>query len=207
MASDESQSPSSEDLNMGLGKLRLGFKLSILTIAFFVASPLYGLGLGLGLGVIAIYMLTVYQRAAGWRLLGFKETRTMMLVCGVFMTVYPLYLLFFGLLLSGYLIMLSATGLIFWIPLFAWALYTYVENRSAKELEKMLHVNLWPPRIFALVGIVAFVVGEISSLIFLRNQTLFLPFAASAAASPFLIISCVFFIRRLKFPIETSEKV
>ena len=207
MASDESQGPSPEELSIGLGKLRLGFKLSILTVVLFVASPLYGLGFGLGLGVIAIYVLTVYQRAAGWRSLGFKETRTTMLVCGVFVAVYPLYLLFFGLLLSGYLIMLSATGLIFWIPLFAWALYTYVENRSAKELGKMLHVNLWPSRIFALGGIVAFVVGEIFSLIFLRNQTLFLPFVASAVASPFLIISCVFFIRRLKLQVETSEKV
>lgn len=207
MASNESQGPSPEDMNMGLGKLRLGFKLSILAVALFVASPLYGLELGLGIGVIAIYMLTVYQRAAGWRLLGFKETRTTMLVCGVFLAVYPLYLLFFGLFLSGYLIMLSAAGLIFWIPLFAWALYTSVENRSAKELEKMLRVDLWPPRIFALVGIVAFVVGEIFSLIFLRNQTLFLPFVATAVASPFLIISCIFFISRLKFPIETSEKV
>lgn len=206
MASDESQGPSSEDLSMGLGKLRLGFKLSILTIALFVASPLYGVGLGLGLGVIAIYLLTVYQRAAGWRLLGFKETRTTMLVCGVFMAVYPLYLLFFELLLSGYLNMLSATGLIFWIPLFAWALYTYVENRSAKELEKKLNVNLWPPRIFALIGIVAFVVGEIISLTVVPNLTLFLPFVASAVASPFLIISCVFFIRRLKFPTEAPEK-
>jgi hypothetical protein len=207
MASDESQGPSPEELSAGLGKLRLGFKLSILTVALFVASPLYGLGFGLGLGVIAIYFLTVYQRATGWRLLGFKETRTTMLVCGVFVAVYPLYLLFFGLLLSGYLNMLSATGLIFWIPLFAWALYTYVENRSAKELEKKLHVNLRPPRIFALMGIVAFVVGEVFSLIVLPNLTLFLPFVASAAASPFLIISCVFFIRRLKAPTEAPETV
>jgi hypothetical protein len=192
----ETQALSPEIVNAAFEKLKLGFKLSIISIVLFVASPLWGAGF-LGFGLIAIYILSVYQRASGWQLLGFRETRTTMLVCAVFLVVYPFCLLLTGLFLWGLFYMLMATGLIFWLPLFPWALYTYVENRSIKELEKRLRINLRSARILALIGIVALVMVAFFGWI-LHLFALNFPFVSGIFASPFLIASCVLLIKRLR---------
>lgn len=93
--------------------------------------------------------------------------------------------------------MLMATGLIFWLPLFPWALYTYVENRSIKELEKRLHMNLGSARILALIGIVALVMVAFFGWI-LHLYALNFLFVWGIFASPFLIASCVLLIKRLR---------
>ena len=98
---NETQDVSLEIVSAAFEKLRLGFKLSIISIVLFVASPLWGAGF-LGFGLIAIYILNVWQRASGWKLLGFHETRTTILVCAVFLVVYPFCLLLTGLFLWGF---------------------------------------------------------------------------------------------------------
>ena len=85
------------------------------------------------------------------------------------------------------------TGSIFWLPLFPWALYTYAENRSIKELEKRLHINLRSARILALIGIVALVIVACFGWI-LQLFALNFPFVWGIFASPFLIASCVLLI-------------
>jgi len=193
---NETQGVSPEIVSAAFEKLKLGFKLSIISIVLFVASPLWGAGF-LGFGLIAIYILSVYQRASGWKLLGFRETRTTILVCAVFLVVYPFCLLFTGLFLWGFFDMLMVTGLIFWLPLFPWALYTYVENRSIRELEKRLRINLRSARILALIGIVALVMVACFGWI-LHVDALNFPFVSGIFASPFLIASCVLLIKRLR---------
>jgi hypothetical protein len=101
--------------------------------------------------------------------------------------------------------MLMVTGLIFWFPLFPWALYTYVENRSIKELEKRLHINLRYARILALIGIVALVIVTCFGWI-LHLYALYFPFVSGIFASPFLIASCVLLIKRLRPLSDVSEK-
>ena len=201
---NETQGVSPEIVRAAFEKLKLGFKLSIISIVLFVASPLWGAGF-LGFGLIAIYILSVYQRASGWKLLGFRETRTTILVCAAFLVVYPFCLLLTGLFLWGLFYMLMVTGLIFWFPLFPWALYTYVENRSIKELEKQLHTNLRSARILALIGIVALVMAACFGWI-LHLDALKFPFVSGIFASPFLIASCVLLIKRLKPSSDVPEK-
>ena len=201
---NETHGVSPEIVSAAFEKLRLGFKLSIISIVLFVASPLWGVGF-LGFGLIAIYILSVYQRASGWKLLGFRETRTTILVGAVFLVVYPFCLLLTGLFLWGFFDMLMATGLIFWFPLFPWALYTYVENRSMKELEKRLHINLRSARILALIGIAALVIVACFGWI-LHLYALDFPFVSGIFASPFLIASCVLLIKRLRPSSDVPEK-
>jgi len=203
MAPNELPALSPDAVASAFEKLRLGFKLSIITIVLFVASPLLGVSF-LGFGLIAIYILSVYQRASGWKLLGFRETRTTILVCAVFLVVYPFCLLFTGLFLWGFFDMLMVTGLIFWLPLFPWALYTYVENRSIRELEKRLRINLRSARILALIGIVALVVVACFGWI-LHLYALNFPFVSGIFASPLLIASCVLLIKRLKPSSDVPE--
>jgi hypothetical protein len=93
--------------------------------------------------------------------------------------------------------MLMVTGLIFWLPLFPWALYTYVENRSIKELEKRLRINLRSARVLALIGIVALVMVACFGWI-LHVDALNFPFVSGIFASPLLIASCVLLIKRLR---------
>jgi len=100
---NETQALSPEIVRAAFEKLRLGFKLSIISIVLFVTSPIWGAGF-LGFGLMAIYILSVYQRASGWKLLGFQETRTTILVGAVFLVVYPFWLLLTGLFLGGFLI-------------------------------------------------------------------------------------------------------
>jgi hypothetical protein len=204
MALNELPALSPDAVASAFEKLRLGFKLSIISIVLFVASPLWGAGF-LGFGLIAIYILSVYQRASGWKLLGFRETRTTMLVCAVFLVVYPFWLLLTGLFLWGFFDMLMVTGLIFWFPLFPWALYTYVENRSMKKLEKQLHINLRSATILPLIGIVALVMAACFGWI-LHLDALKFPFVSGIFASPFLIASCVLFIKRLRPLSDVPEK-
>jgi hypothetical protein len=193
---NELQSVSPEIVSAAFEKLKLGFKLSIISIALFVASPLWGAGL-LGFGLIAIYILSIYQRASGWKLLGFRETRTLMLVCAVFLVVYPFCLLLSVLFLWGYFYMLMATGLIFWLPLFPWALYTYVENRSLGELEKRSRINLRSARILALIGVVVIVMVTCFGWV-LNLSALIFPSISGIFASPFLIASSALLIKRLR---------
>ena len=116
MALSESQALSPDAVASAFEKLKLGFKLSIITIVLFMTSSVYG-GFGvLGVAIIAIYLLDVYQRASGWTLLGFKETRTVMLVCAVFLAVYPFLLLFVGFGYWGFFNALTTIGAVFGLP-------------------------------------------------------------------------------------------
>ena len=101
--------------------------------------------------------------------------------------------------------MLMVTGLIFWLPLFPWALYTYVENRSIRELERRLRINLRSARILALIGIVALVIVACFGWI-LHLSALNFPFVSGIFASPFLVASCVLLIKRLKLLSDVPKK-
>jgi hypothetical protein len=205
MALDESQALSLDAMPTAFEKLRLGFKLSIITIVLFMTSSISG-GFGfLGVAVIAVYLLDVYQRASGWTLLGFKETRTVMLVCAVFLTVYPFFLLFAGFGYWGFFNAFATTGAVFELPIIPWALYTYVESRSAKELEKKLNMNFKSARILPLIGIVALVATNAVGFAF-QLYALYYPFVSGIFASPFLIASCVLFIRKLRLSSESPSK-
>jgi hypothetical protein len=205
MALDESQALSPDAVASAFERLKLGFKLSIITVVLFATSLLYG-GFGVfGVAVIAIYLLDVYQRASGWMLLGFKETRTVMLVCAVFLSVYPFLLLFAGFAYWGIFSIMTTAGAVFVIPLIPWALYTYVESTSAKELEKRFGIDLKSARILPLIGIVVLIAASAVGFA-LHLYALYYPFVSGIFASPFLIASCVLFTRRLKLPPESSAK-
>jgi hypothetical protein len=205
MALNESEALSPDAVASAFEKLKLGFKLSIITIVLFMTSSLYG-GFGvLGFAVIAVYLLDVYQRASGWTLLGFKETRTVMLVCAVFLAVYPFFLLFAGFSYWGFFNALTTTGAVFGLPIIPWALYTYVESRSAKELERKLNMDFKSARILPLIGIAALLAANAVGFA-LQLYALYYPFVSGIFASPFLIASCALFIRKLKLPSESSAK-
>ena len=205
MALDELQALSPDAVALAFEKLKLGFKLSIITIVLFMTSSLYG-GLGvLGVAVIAIYLLDVYQRASGWTLLGFKETRTVMLVCAVLLAVYPFFLLFAGFGYWGFFNVLTTNGTVFGLPIIPWALYTYVESRSAKELEKRLNIDLKYARILPLVGIAALFAASAVGIA-LQLYALYYPFVSGIFAAPFLIASCALFIKKLRLTSDSSSK-
>ena len=205
MALSESQALSPDAVASAFEKLKLGFKLSIITIVLFMTSSLYG-GFGvLGFAVIAVYLLDVYQRASAWTLLGFKETRTVMLVCAVFLAVYPFFVLFAGFGYWGFFNVLTTTGAVFGLPIIPWALYTYVESRSAKELERKLNMDFKSARILPLIGIAALLAANAAGFA-LQLYALYYPFVSGIFASPFLTASCVLFIRKLKLPSESSAK-
>ena len=205
MALNELQALSPDAVASAFEKLKLGFKLSIITIVLFITSSLYG-GFGvLGVAIIAIYLLDVYQRASGWTLLGFKETRTVMLVCAVFLAVYPFFVLFAGFGYWGFFNALTTTGAVFGLPIIPWALYTYVESRSAKELERKLNMDFKSARILPLIGIAALLAANAVGFA-LQLYALYYPFVSGIFASPFLIASCVLFIRKLKLPSGSSVK-
>jgi hypothetical protein len=205
MALNELPALSPDAVASAFEKLRLGFKLSIITIVLFMTSFLFG-GFGfLGVAVIAVYLLDVYQRASGWTLLGFKETRTVMLVCAVFLAVYPFFLLFAGFGYWGFFNALTTTGAVFELPIIPWALYTYVESRSAKELERKLNMDFKSARMLPLIGIVAIFAASAVGFAF-QLYALYYPFVSGLFASPFLIASCMLFIRKLRLPSESSSK-
>jgi hypothetical protein len=177
-------------------KLRLGFALSIVSV---VLSALSAFELTfLFVLVPAAYFLGIYERASGWRLLGFGQTETVMWLSAFLLVVSPLGLVLIGLLgLSYSNINMDAVSL---IPPALWIFYTAVESHNAGKLEKKLGLNLRHGRIFAFCGILtlaavyglAFFSGIFSPVFYI------LPFTSVVFASPFLILSCVTFIIKLK---------
>jgi hypothetical protein len=187
----------------GFGKLRLGFTFSIVSVVLFVLSPLGLVFSGLGflfVALPAVYFLGIYYRASGWRLLGFGQTETVMWLCAVLLAVSPL-----GCLLSpivGFWTSFSssiALSVVSLVQLALWAIYTVVESHNVRRLEKKFGQNLTRGRISALSGILAFIVGDCFALFSNMYSFFFIfPFVSAIFASPFLILSCVTLIRRLK---------
>ncbi|MGA2310167.1 MAG: hypothetical protein ABSG57_11560 [Candidatus Bathyarchaeia archaeon] len=92
-----------------------------------------------------------------------------------------------------------ALGVVFLVQLALWGIYTVVEGHNVGQLEKKFGLNLRRGRISALWGILAFIVGY-SFALFSNMYSFFsiFPFVSAIFASPFLILSCVTFISRLK---------
>jgi len=192
-----------EDLQitMGLQRLRLGFKLSAVTVALLiVVSVAYSVFAFLLYAVGIIYVLSIHERTSGWKLLGFRNTYIVMWFCAVIMMLSPVNFVFLG--------FLGAQKYALLVPLLIWGVYTYVENRSVNELDKKFVLNLRPARLAALLGILAFTVAFCYELVVIR-PSLFLyeasPIQELIFASPFLIVSSALMIIRLS-PAPKSRK-
>lgn len=82
----------------------------------------------------ATYFLGVYERASGWKLLGFGQTETVMWLSVCLLVLSPLSWVFvevFGLFYSN--ITMDAVYL---VPPALWRFYTAVESHNAGELKK-----------------------------------------------------------------------
>jgi len=190
-------------------RLRLGFGVSIATVGLFVLSvlgvnPVFGSGFNPFFLVPALYFLGIYERASGWRLLGFGKTETVMWLSAILLFFYPLSLIFivFSSISSSIIIIETVTL----VPPALWALYTIVESHNIGKLEKKFNLNLKSGRIFALCGILTLAVAyELPfTLTIFRSAFFTLPFTSIVFASPFLILSSVTLIRKLKPRVETS---
>jgi hypothetical protein len=179
---------------MGFQRLRLGFKLSVVTAALLaVVAAAYSVLIFVLFPVAIIYVLSIHERASGWKLLGFRNTYVAMWFCAI--------IIMFSSVNSVFLGLLGAQKYALLIPLLFWGAYTYVENRSINELGKKFDLNLRPARLAALLGILALAVAYCYELYVIR-PSLFLyeasPFQAFIFASPFLIVSSVLLIIRLE---------
>jgi hypothetical protein len=178
---------------MGLQRLRLGFKLSIVTVVLLmVVAAAYSVSAFVLYAVGIIYVLSIHERASGWKLLGFRNTYTVMWFCAVVMMLSPVNFVFLSLL--------GALKYALLLPLLIWAVYTYVENRSMSDVDKRFLLNLRSARLAALLGILALTVAFCYELVVIRpssflNETL--PFQELVFASSFLIISSALLIIRL----------
>ena len=181
-------------------KLRLGFAVSIVSVVLLVLS-LFGLSL-LFVPVPAAYFFGIYERANGWRLLGFGKTETVMWLCACLLAVSPLGWVFIGFWSYSNI----TIGIVYLVPLALWGFYTAVENHNVGEVEKKLGLNLRLGRIFALCGVltVAVVYGFAIFSGILSPSSYILLFNSVVFASPFLILSCVTFIRKLKPKCKTD---
>ena len=183
-------------------KLRLGFAFSMVSVVLFVLSP-FGLSF-LFVPLSATYFLGIYERASGWRLLGFEQTETVMWLGAFFLVVSPLswvFVAFWGLSYSN-----IAMDVVSLVPPALWGFYTAVESHNVGELEKKLGLNLRRGRISALCGILTLTVVYDFALFsrILPSAFSILPFISAVFASPFLILSCVTLIRRLKPKCKTD---
>ena len=181
---------------MGFQRLRLGFKLSVVTVALLAIGALFYYALFVLLFPIAlIYVLSVHERANGWKLLGFQDTFPVMWLCAIFVMATSLF----------FPEILGAQKYALLLPFLIWAIYTYVENRSLTELDKKFGLDLRPARLAALLGIIALAVAYGYEMYFGLNLiriSWFLyavsPFQAFIFAFPFLIVSSAFLIIRLE---------
>ena len=184
------------------GKLRLGFELSIVSVVMFALSTLGGLSvLGtnfLFILVPATYFLGIYERASGWKLLGFGKTETVMWLSAILLVLSPFSWVFAA--ISGLFNSYITIDALSFVPLALWTFYTTVESHNVGKLEKKLSLNLKRGRIFALCGILTLIVAYgVAFFSGIGSATFYLlPFNLIVFASPFLILSCVTFIRKLK---------
>ena len=191
----DSSRRTSEDFKrtMGLQRLRLGFKLSAVTVTLLtvvtVDYPVFAYAL---YAVAITYVLSIHERTSGWKLLGFRDTYIVMWFGAIIILFSPLNFVFLGLL--------GAQNYILLLPLLIWGVYTYIENRSVKELDKKLVLNLRHARLASLTGILAFTAAFCYELFGIRPNLFPYaapPFQALIIASPFLIVSSVLLIIRL----------
>jgi len=183
-------------------KLRLGFGFSIATVALFALSVIgamniFGLGSFLIVPVPALYFSAIYERASGWKLLGFGKTETVMWLTAIFLFFFPLSWIFVEFSSLSYPITVGIADL---VPPTLWAVYTLVESHNIGELEKEFNLDLRCGRIFALCGILTFAAAYSLGLsLDIFHQAFFtLPFISIFFTSPFLILSSITLIRKLK---------
>jgi hypothetical protein len=179
--------------SMAFQRLRLGFKLSIVTLILFAAASVDYAFIYLSYPLGILFVLNIHERTSGWRLLGFKGTSTVMWICAILLQISPLVLAFFG--------VIYGMDLAFLVPLGLWGFYTYVESSSIKRLGEKFGLNLRPARLSALIG------ALISGIAYTYGLHAEIPnfyaypanaFRLSVFGTPFLILSCLLLIRRLK---------
>jgi hypothetical protein len=183
-------------------RLSLGLMLSIVSVVLFVAVPLlpWNVGLILLAPLAIVYVASVYTRGSGWRLLGFSTTQRAVEVCAIFIVLFPFWQAFLG-SLRGLLTGLSE-GLIFLFPLAFWAFYTFLENRSFRELEKKFALKLMSVRILSTLGIIVYALAYGYGL-FTRTyleslySLMVFPFVYGVFASPFLVLCSLILIVKL----------
>jgi hypothetical protein len=178
---------------MGFQRLRLGFKLSTVTAALLAMVALAYSAFTFVLFPLAIiYVLSIHERASGWKLLGFRNTYILMWFCAIIIVCSPVNFVLLALL--------GAQKYALLLLLLIWALYTYIENRSINEIDKKFDLNLRLARQAALLGILALAVAYCFEF-YVNRLSLFLyevPFQALIFVFPFLIISSVLLIIRLE---------
>lgn len=180
--------------NMAFQRLRLGFKLSIVTLILFaVASVIYYAFVYLSYPLGILFVLNIHERTSGWRLLGFQDTSAVMWICAILLQISPLGLAFFG--------VVYGMGLAFLVPLGLWGFYTCVESSSIERLGEKFSLNLRPPRLSALTG------ALISGIAYAYGLYAEIPgfyaypanaFRLSVLGTPFLILACLLLIRGLR---------
>lgn len=176
-------------------RLRLGFELSVVTVVLFMLSP-FGLNFLFVLAP-ATYFLGIYERAKAWSLLGFEQTETVMWLCAFLLAVSPLSWILAEFWSASYSNIVVDVGFLGSAAL--WGFYTAVESHNVRELEKKFGLNVRRGRISALCGILTVtVVYSLALFSKIPWAFLILPFISVIFASPFLIFSCIVFIRRLK---------
>ena len=185
-----------------LQDLRTGFKFSILSIvSSFISIWTFPYGLFFAAG---IYVYGVIKRSSAWKLLNLEGTclimrfgATLIVLCPLFtfLAWYPFYYvvsLFFNINLFCLLIITT------------WGIYTYVETRAFKKLKENFGIDLGNARICALTGIIsAFVTGIAAFIAHMYSPLfVFLHLFSFFFASPFLIASCYFALKRIKSPVD-----
>lgn len=178
--------------------LRDGFLLSATAMLILVASlvlvdisPFWAIA-------VLVYIVSIIRRAKGWKLLGMKNTEHAVLYCGALFASSPLWMWILSPILNpffGSITMLEFLPLIALVP---WGIYTYFENRSYKELDEKLGIDLGPPRTLTKAGALFAVITASSAF------TLFFYLAIPLFA--LLIASCLLLFRRLRLPADVPQQ-
>jgi hypothetical protein len=139
------------------------------------------------------------MRGSGWRLIGFTTTQRAVEVSAVLIVLFPFWQAFLGLTPFFYGMF---AGLIFLIPLALWTFYTYLENRSFRELEKKFALKLIIARILSTLGIISYASAYGYGVFTHRSFDSFyslmvFPFIYGVFAAPFLILCSLILIVRL----------
>ncbi len=180
--------------------LRDGFLLSAIALLILAPSLILIFISPLWTLAVLIYIVSIIRRAKGWKLLGMKNTEHAVLYCGALFTLSSLWLfasssLWIWMLPTILNPFFGGVTMLVFLPLITivpWGIYTYFENRSYKELDEKLGINLRPPRTLTKAGALLAVITAFSAF------TLFFYLAIPMLA--LLIASCLLLFRRLRLP-------
>ena len=184
--------------NMAFQRLRLGFELSTAVWILWILESIYFPWISdfLVLPMLILYVLSINERAGGWKLLGAQKTSWILWSCAIVIIAVA-----FPLAISALTILQESYAL--FIPFLFWAVYTCAENHSFNDLDIKFDLGLKKARFVALMGLAVFVIAYLLYLHAnygnLRYPLYYAPsYPVFLCAAPFLIISSVLLTNALR---------